>query len=332
MSRNESRASEQAYRILFMLKKFLNGRKYTAGELHELLIREYSPELTLRTVQRDLRLMQDCFQELEQWKEKRQVFWRFATKFRNIGNIIRIESNELLSFHVLKAHLKTFYGTEIERDTAKLAEKLEALAPGEAFLSESLYWDQNFGYFDYSEYSDLLKAALEAINKKIPVRITYNSIKQGTRKTYSTALRCMFSYSGALYTVAYFPKYDSHEALQLQGIERIELLDSRQIVLPEFDYAEFVKKRFGVFSGKMYNIRLKIDSRHKGYFEGRRWHYTQQTSYDDVGNLIMELFAPIGMDMVSWILGWNEAITILEPPELIEKVKDATSKILSKYE
>ena len=68
-----------------------------------------------------------------------------------------------------------------------------------------------------------------------------------------------------------------------------------------------------VFSSKPLDIKLKVKKKFVGYFVGRRWHKTQKESYDKKGNLIIELKVPIGMDLVSWIIGWNEAIKVMKP-------------------
>jgi predicted DNA-binding transcriptional regulator YafY len=40
---------------------------------------------------------------------------------------------------------------------------------------------------------------------------------------------------------------------------------------------------------------------------------------------------PIGMDLVSWILGWNKVIKVLRPVELREKVLAKAKEIIKMY-
>lgn len=315
----ESRLSEQAKRIVLEYNLFLRGKILTVKELKEVIEKELNTVITERSIQRDLRVIQECIPVLEQWKEGKQVFWGLPKNYIKLNNIPAIESRELFSFYMLKAHLKCFKGTNIEKDANKLETKLEKLAPGDVFYEESLFWDQNFGTFDYSDYAWLIEEVINRIVNKKWVHIWYYSVKQGTEKHYDCFFEGLFTYKGILYVVTYFPFYGTHEAIQLHGIKKI--IDTNNIdELPDFNFEEFTEKRFGVYSSPPMDIRLKINKKYIGYFTGRKWHRTQIQRFDSRGNLYIEMNVPIGMDLVSWIIGWNEAIKVIKPKALKEKV------------
>jgi len=329
--KTDNRQTEQSRRIMFAFNEFLKGKVLTTRELHDKIKNEFRPEITLRTVQRDLRVLQECVPLLEQWKEGKQVYWQLSRNYIKPNNIPVIESSDLFSFHILKAHLKSFKGTVIEQDVEKLKKKLEKLAPGHAFYDECLFWDQNFGTFDYSNYNQLLENVISFIVNKTWAHVRYYSVKQGTEKSYDCYFEGLFAYSGTVYVVTYFPYFEHHEALQLQGIKHLEQSYNKHEV-PEFDFTDFTEKRFGVYSSKPLDIKLKIKKKYAGYFAGRKWHKTQKENYDKQGNLIIEMTVPIGMDLVAWIMGWNEAIKVIKPKALREKVIAKMKLGLRNYE
>ncbi|MGA2296022.1 MAG: WYL domain-containing protein [FCB group bacterium] len=320
METESQEQAKQARRLVYILKEVIAGKTLTTHQLQKLFSEEYNFNVTLRSVQRDLRVLQECVPTLEQIRDGNGVHWQLARTHFNGRSLIRVESNELLSFYILKSHLKTFKGTVIEDDTNKLAKKLEQLAPGDVFLDESLFWDQNVGQFDYSKHNDMLKEVIECIVKKKWVKITYHSTKQTTDKTYEVLFHGLFTYSGSIYIVTYFPSHRSFEAIALHGIMDIKRAVGQFPPNPKFDFKHFTDVRYGVYTGDRYRVILMVKKEFTGYFVGRYWHSTQRERYDEEGNLIIEMYVPIGMDLVAWILGWNEIIKVLQPKELVEKV------------
>jgi predicted DNA-binding transcriptional regulator YafY len=304
----------------------------TVLEMKNELIHEFDIDISLRTVQRDFKILQDAIPVLEQFKEGKAVYWRMSPIFKNPSNFMFVESNELLSFHLLKAHLKTFRGTLFETDTLDLQEKLETLAPGDVFLDDSFYWDQNAGQFDYTGYDKTLRLVIASIIDHQWVRVKYHSVKLNTEKEYDVYFCGLFVYLGTLYVVTYFHYFDNYEALALQGIKSVMPAKRSYEVKTKFDFHEFTKRRFGVYSGKTFKVKLQIDKQYKGYFEHRTWHTTQRTYENEDGNLIIEMFVPIGMDLVGWILSWNKVIKVLGPRQLKEKVMMKARSILDLYD
>jgi hypothetical protein len=318
--------ADQAQRIVFLLKKLQAGNKYTTTEAYEMICKEFG-EHSLRTVQRDMVLLQKCEPAVNAVRVGKEFLWYIPKEVRYTEALIRIDTNEILSFYILKAHLKTFKGTIIEDDVNKLADKLEKFAPKEIYSSDSLFWDQNIGYFDYSNYNDKLSKIIDAIVNQKWLNIDYNTSSKGVINKILVNLRCLFTYSGALYAVAYVPKHDTHIALALHNITQIEEADNKKRNLPEFNFKEWTKYRFGVFYGEPKRVILNIKKEFKHFFINRKWHQSQVMKEEDDGSLTLEMKVPLGPDFIGWLLGWSNAIIIKKPKELkktiIEKIKQS---------
>ncbi len=307
--------SSQGRRLVFMLKEFMNGKKYTTSEMQRAVSKKFGDN-DIRTVQRDLKVLQDEMAVLEAVRSGRETIWRIPRSARTAQNVLRLGYNELLSFHVLKAHLKTFSGTVIEEEVRHLSDKLERYAPEDVFSEESLYWDQNIGQFDYTQYDPIIRRAITFIAEKKWVRVEYNPSARGQIKQHNVMLRSLFTYAGSLYAVAYLPKKDAHIALALQNVESIEPLLDFDAKLPDFDFRKWTKGRFGVFWGNPRKVKLKVNAPYKHYFTNRVWHQTQELSEDNYGNLIIEMRVPLGPDFISWIMSWSGVMTVQKPADL----------------
>jgi len=321
---------DQTQRIVFMLKKFQTGHKYTTTEVHQMICKEFG-EHSLRTVQRDMLLIKKSEPAMHYTKTGKEHLWYIPRDIRNTNAIMRIDHNELLSFHILKAHLKTFSGTVIEEDVNKLSQKIEQFAPNDIYAPESLFWDQNIGNFDYSDYDHIIKKVINVISKKQWINVDYNTSSKGVINKIMVLLRCLFTYNGSVYAVAYVPKHDTHIALTLQNIINIEVVKSK-LKIPNFDFKEWTQNRFGVFYGNIRRVVLGVHSNFKHYFINRKWHQSQVVTEDEDGGLTIELKVPIGADFVSWIMSWGNAIKIEKPNELIEVIKDNLQETLKQYE
>lgn len=320
----------QPHRILYMYKKFLEGEVLTSNQLQDLISEEIEI-VSIRTIQRDLRLLQKIEPSLVGKPKGKEIYWSIPRDFRYPKQIVRFESNELLAFHFLKAHLKTFKGTVIEKDVEKLYKKIEKYAPKEVVLDETIYWDQNVGYYDYSKINDILNKVIEATASKKWYTVTYTTPKTLTSKDIIVRFETMFSYLGVLYVVAYVPKHKIHVSLSVHNITKIEEKSDFYEAAPPFNFREWSSYRFGVFSGEIHNVKLLIKKEFIHFFLNRRWHVSQVEKFDKDGNLILEMRVPIGVDLINWILSWSDAIIVLEPKELIQKIVNRLHYALNNY-
>jgi len=322
--------ADQIHRIVYLLRKFQTGTKFTTKEILDELPSEFS-DVSLRTIQRDLVLLQECEPSLTFSKQGKVVTWEIPRIARRPSNLIKLSANELLSFHVLKAHLKTFHGTMIEEEVNQLTKKLEEIAPQEVYSDESLYWDQNIGHFDYTNFDPIIRKVINFTAHKTWVTVEYNPKNMGEIHKFTGLFRKLFTYTGYLYVVAYIPKHESHIALAIQNIEHITPYEEFRHKIPEFDFNDWTKNRFGVFYGEIRNVELKINREYKYYFINRRWHQTQSESVDAEGNLLLRMKIPICPDFIAWVISWGDAVTVMEPEELIEEVKENLTSTLMNY-
>lgn len=318
----------QASRIIKILEWLSTGQKLTTADI----VKRFQGNVKRRDVQRDFLKILDCDIPLE-WDEKgRERIYYFPAHYRKMV-MPTITQNEMLSLYMLKAYLKTFSGTEIEKETKKLIKNLEHMAPGEIFRNEGieLLWDQNIGQFDYSSYSNVIQQVIDSIIANKPVKVTYKTIGSKRKHSYDAILHRLFVYDSLLYVASYIPKHKNYITLSVQGIENISY--SEFVIDPtwKFDVEKFTKKRFGVFAGEPQTVVLEIGKEYAIYFENRLWHSSQELKKSRVGDLTLTMQVPIVPDLVNWIMGWGSGVEVKEPKELINEVKKGLANALSNY-
>jgi predicted DNA-binding transcriptional regulator YafY len=324
MKINEEEKYNQSRRILHIYRLFLTNRKMTANEVAD-AINEIFPDYSKRSIQRDLRILSDGgFITVR--RKGGSSYWSISNNRSETGTPVNIRENELLSFHILKTYLKTFHGTTIEKDINELSRKLETLAPGNVFLEEQFYGDQNEGNFDYSGKHEILRLCIKNINEKNWIKISYERLYDSKIKEYEIFPQFLYTYSGTIYLVAYNPTWKRSTNFAVHHILSMDEVYEVNRKEPVFDYDEFRKHRFAVIEGDLEKVRLMIEPDYIKYFENRFWHPSQIENYDMMGNLILEFEVPLAQDFIRWILKWSNAIAILEPPELKKMVVEILKK------
>jgi len=325
---------EQSKRILYMVQYILQGRRFTSQMLMDFLKENYEDEPTLRTIQRDLAVFKEVgfIYIAKENKKGDGVEYKYQSNDAlQTSSLQSMNLSSKLSLHFLKAHLRNFKGTVIEKQINLLSSQIEKVAPGNILLEDMLYWNRSIGDYNYSQFENILGNIVNAIENKNWLKISYKSDINQTKKIHEIFPARIYSYNGTIYLIAYFPKHDNYSLLVIQNIQSIITVDDR-VDIPQnvFDFKEFIESRFAIYGGWNEEIKLKIESGFEHYFENRHWHSTQKFSKEN-GNLVLEFKSPVSIDLISMILSWGDGVQVLEPQELILKVKEKLKETLKKY-
>lgn len=314
---------------LFHIIKLISDNSYNTNDLL-IKLNENDFDISLRTLQRDLSFLKE--NEFISFNKNNRNKWILDNNFSNFTLPININGSEYLSFCILKSFIKSLKGTKIEQDIDKLDIYLKSIIPETAYEENVIFWDQNFGQYDYSNKAILIsKLTYHIVNKNL-IKVNYVN-NEDVHKTFEIVPYTFYYYNGTIYLFAYYLKRKFNISLTLQNINEIELISESYINIPKFDIEKFKKNRFGVFEGDVKKIRLNINKNYIKYFENRIWHYTQKTHISPkTGNLILTMDVPITNELISWILAWSDAITIESPISLKNNIYNKAKGIAQKYE
>jgi len=308
-------------RVIRILELLSSGRAVSTA----LLDREFEGQVSRRTLQRDLQEIAEILPvEIVQEKGREQAY----SMPRYYKDLIRpiIQQNELLALHTLKGFLRNLRGTRLDRDLKKLEQKLEQMLPGEVILdmerlSDLAVYDQNRGYFDYEAYDRILSVLISAMTDKQWLRLHYKPIDKEKESEMLLFPHRLYSYNGALYVLGTVYSYSEPISLLIQFISGIEMAGAGKRPVPEFSLENFKLSRFGVYNGPVQRVVLEISAGIKRHFWGRIWHESQSITELEDGRMRIELEVPIMPDFVAWVLSWGSSVRVVEPAELIERVR-----------
>ena len=97
----------------------------------------------------------------------------------------------------------------------------------------------------------------------------------------------------------------------------------------KFSVEKILRDSFGVHSGRgEFKVVLRFDAPAADYIREKRWHPSQQLHEQKDGSVEMRLQLSSLGEIQRWILGWGGSATVIEPPELIQAVRQAAQRIL----
>lgn len=323
----------QIQRLIRILQILDGGRKVTTRELR----RRFDNAVSLRTLQRDLVALSEAGIPLMTEKTRaNENAWFLSRDFRSFIPL-PLGTHEYLAAHMLKANLKVFRKTPLEKEIQSLLRKIDQIVQEEVFLEadtkqfNNLFENYSAGLFDYAPHGETIRSLITAIIQRKRCTVTYLSPNEGKEKSFHIEPEKMVYYNGGLYVIVYVRYYQSFIMLAIQRIQKLETLDESFPQDHPFDAETFWKGKFGLFSGEQVDIQLRFDRSVRHHIKGRTWHASQSVNEDEKKNLILTLKVGITPELISWILSWGVYVKVLKPPALIGEIKQIVARIDGYY-
>ncbi len=314
--------SHQVRRIIEMLTLLTSGHHLTTSELAERIAqRVEGKKVSRRQIQRDIRAIEQGGIPIHSEQDGREYRHWIPASYRSMVPV-SITRNEVLAVHILKGMLRQFRGTSVEADVDKLAARLEKVVPGSVLFDADLVNEVTPGVLATPVSDHVLDMVINGIRDVAWDRITYRALHDDVERTFVVALCRLIVHAGRLYVAAWHPKYRHYITMAVDRIVYVER--ATDVVMPfhVFDENLYRSTRFGVYSGKVRPITLRIAPKAARFFQERLWHPTQRFVVKRDGSLHLHLKAPINPELIAWIVSWADVMRPLSPQTLLTACKE----------
>lgn len=185
----------------------------------------------------------------------------------------------------------------------------------------------------------MFRAISRAVEECRSVRIDYLTASTGSFSTGRLVDPLAVAVQGGTWLmVAYCHTRQRILDFALAGIHRVELCDpeaeNAYFMRPEnFDAALHFRDRFGALSGdEVHEVRIRVEAPKAEYFRRKNYHPTQQIETTEDDGRIIVSYEVSGLDEIrSFLLGWGSGITVLEPAELVARVREEALAVADRY-
>ena len=101
----------------------------------------------------------------------------------------------------------------------------------------------------------------------------------------------------------------------------------------DFDPDLYFHGRFGALSGETRVVRLLVEPDVAHLFREKDYDESQVTEEERADGRLVVSFEVAGLeDMASWVRSWGPSVTVLDPPELAERIAEEARQVAVRYE
>lgn len=264
-------------------------------------------------------------------------------RFRRKG--VKMEGNayELMSLYLALDLMAFLEGTFLMSGAQDLLDRLQERVRKEHGHQTSLvlkdfhkkFFHRTEAPKDYSHLNDLLSQLVKALVLQKQVDIVYQSPGKPEKEHHLWPLSLLM-YKRALYLVARRPSEEPGKTRDLtfavERVKSVRVSEEGFFYPQDYDPEQRFQNTFGlVRESDPYDVRLLFDATVARNVGSRTWHKTQKTVVHEDGSLEMSLTLDAGEEFIAWILGYGHHVRVIEPPELVTRIRQRLEQTLGQY-
>ncbi len=262
---------------------------------------------------------------------KRKVWHIMPTARRGS---ITMTTSQMVALFLSRRVFDFLIGTGFKEDLDEVFSKLEATLKRKEFASVR---NLDRKVFDVNEARHLYEGRLDDVNDIITallreerMRVTHEGVSGG-RKTFVLDPYTLLVYKKGLYLAGFSHQHREVRTFALDGFREVDWLRGDSFDYPaEFRPEQLTEGAFGLIRGEPTRVRVLFDANVARYVQRRQWHATQRFRRVEGGiELTMDLHGTT--EVVSWLLGFGDKVTVLEPQALRDEVAAEAARTAAKY-
>ena len=185
---------------------------------------------------------------------------------------------------------------------------------------------------NYSEKTDELDDLFQAVSDLRPLSLLYHSIGKDREERITVHPYALVMHRDSIYCVGYHVERGEVRTLLLDRMRDTQAAATDRFELPaDFAIDDYFQGEFGRWkSTERYKVVIDFDAQGAEYIRMRRVHASQKLAATATG---VRLTMTVGnlTQLTSWVLEWGQRARVVEPPELVDRVKAELEGALKGY-
>ncbi|MFO0588587.1 MAG: WYL domain-containing protein [Polyangiaceae bacterium] len=266
--------------------------------------------------------------------------WRLAPG--ELGRRVEVRRTQAYALLAAQRLFEPMKGSTLYEEIDMVAQKLLGVArrPGrgpnagvaDARLEERFLY-LPFAPKDYSSRTEELDALFQAVADLRPLRCRYRRAKDGREDRIVIHPYAMVLYKDSIYCVGLHVGRGEVRTFLLDRMRDAECATIERFSLPDdFSIEDHFQGQFGIFrGGQPQRVVVDFDPRVAEYVRTRRVHPSQEISPLPDGGVRLSMAIGDLTEVGTWILGFGETAKVVEPAELVDRVKKELTGALARY-
>ncbi|WPF87559.1 WYL domain-containing protein [Cyanobacterium aponinum AL20118] len=282
-------------------------------------------EVSDRTIRNDLDFLRDrFFAPLKYSKTKGWYYtdhnWRLPT--------ISLSKGELFALTLGARMLSAYAGSGYEQELRSSIERLSERLPENTWVDLQQLADEKVIFRSGAEMINLdpniWQLLLKACRNENKVWMLYYVASRNADSERIIDPYILYIHRATNpYLIGFCHKRLEYRWFRVDRIREIKILDETFVKKADFDAQAYLKQIFQYeVGGKPVTVKIRFNKHTAPFIRERRWHETQTIEEHDDGSLTLSMFTSGLNDLKRWILSYGSGAIALEPPELVELLRD----------
>jgi len=186
---------------------------------------------------------------------------------------------------------------------------------------------------NYAERTEELDDLFQAVSDLRPLSLSYKSAARSAEERITIHPYALVLHRDSIYCVGYHLGRQEIRTFVLDRMRDTECAVSERFDLPaDFHIDHYFQGEFGIWRDpNQHKVVIEFDAQAAEYIRARRVHSSQRLATVAGGGVRLTMTIGNLTQVVSWILEWGARAKVLEPPELISRVRAELTGALALY-
>ena len=186
---------------------------------------------------------------------------------------------------------------------------------------------------NYAEKTQELDDLFQAVSDLRPLTLSYRSATRAAEERITIHPYALVLHRDSIYSVGYHVGRQEIRTFVLDRMRDTECAATERFELPaDFDVEQYFQGEFGIWKDPTpRRVVIDFDASGAEYIRVRKVHASQKLQSIPGGGLRLTMTIGSLNPVVSWVLEWGKRARVIEPPELVEAVREELENALARY-
>ena len=186
---------------------------------------------------------------------------------------------------------------------------------------------------NYAERTEELDDLFQAVSDLRPLSLLYKSAVRSDEERITIHPYALVLHRDSIYCVGFHTGRQEIRTFVLDRMRDTECIFSERFELPaDFHIDQYFQGEFGIWRDpQQQKVVLEFDAHAAEYIRARRVHASQRLATIAGGGVRLTMTIGNLTQVVSWVLEWGARVKVIEPAELIDRVRNELAGALALY-
>lgn len=313
---------------LFQVAEFIKTNYYPNVPK---LCKEFS--VSRSTMMRDIEFLQTRYNAPIEYDSVNRGYY-YTDPTYTIQSIM-LSEGELFTVATIMPLMEQYKNTPLESTFKSIMTKMIEMLPNKVEV------DTTFSSRDVQFIKDPLpeisettfNSVFEAIRTSRTLEFNYRSISKQTYTRRQFDPYKVLCQKGNWYVIGYCYLHERINVYSLSRMKDVEITKEKFEVRPDFILEKYIDPDFGIWHNdeKPKKIELVFNSSINTYILERTWHVNQKCKQEKDGSVYLSFMSNQLQETLHWVMSFGSKVQVLNPPELIEMVKEEIKGLKKLY-